>query len=116
MGARPALTASWRVVGVLALAFALLALATRGPTTLGIDLRVSGWVQQWNGRFGESLAVVGNALGYSTAAAVLLAIAWVGLALLRRRQELWFVLFILIGRLAATELKEMLDSPRPTTD
>jgi undecaprenyl-diphosphatase len=113
---RPALTANWRVVAMLALGFVLLALAARGPSTHAIDLRVSDWVQQWVGPFGESLAVAGNALGYSATAVVLLAIAWVGLALLRRRQELWFLLFLVVGRLAATVLKELLDSPRPTAD
>jgi undecaprenyl-diphosphatase len=113
---RSALTANWSTVGALAIAFVFVALASRGPNTLEIDLRVSTWVQRWNGPFGENLAVVGNALGYSTAAVVLLAIAWVGLALLRRRQELWFVAFLVIGRLTATGLKELLDSPRPASD
>ncbi|HYI24614.1 MAG TPA: phosphatase PAP2 family protein [Thermomicrobiales bacterium] len=112
----PPLIVPWSAVGLMAIAFILLGLATRGPNTLAIDLEVSIWVQQWSGPVGETIAEIGNFLGEATLGLSLLAIAWVGFALLRRRRELWFTLILAIERLIATQLKDLLDSPRPSSD
>jgi undecaprenyl-diphosphatase len=109
----PSLIVPWTVIGVLVVAFVLLALAARGPNTLDIDLTVAEWVQQWDGPVGETIAIVGNFLGGSTFGFSLLAVAWVGFAILRRRRELWFTLILAIERLFATQLKDLFDSPRP---
>jgi membrane-associated phospholipid phosphatase len=109
----PPLIVPWPVIGVLVAAFILLALAAQGPNTLNIDLEVSQWVQHWTGPVGEGLAVAGNFLGGSILAFILLAIAWVGFAVLRRRRELWFALILAVERLIATQFKDIFDSPRP---
>lgn len=98
---------------MMAIGFVLLSLAARGSNTLAIDLRVSEFVQRFDGATGRLLADIGNVLGESTFGLTLLAIAWVGFAILRRRRELWFALFLVLGRVLATQLKDLFDSPRP---
>jgi membrane-associated phospholipid phosphatase len=112
-GYDPPLIVPWPAIGILAVAFILLALAAQGPGTFSLDLEVAAWVQQWVGPVGEGLAIVGNFLGGSAFAFTILAIAWVGFAILRRRRELWFTLILAIERLCATQIKDYFDSPRP---
>lgn len=109
----PPLIVPWYAIGMMALGFVLLSLAARGTNTLAIDLRVSEFVQRFDGTIGRRMADIGNVLGESTFGLALLAIAWVGFAVLRRRRELWFALFLVLGRILATQLKDLFDSPRP---
>lgn len=110
----PPLIVPWSAIGVLAVAFILLGLATRGPNTLDLDQAITDWVQRWQGPVGEGIAEIGNFLGKQAFGLTLLALAWVGFAILRRRRELWFTLILAIERLFATQLKDVFDSPRPS--
>ncbi len=103
----------WPVIAVLAASFLLLGLIARGPNTLRIDLRISEWVQGFDGPFGEALAVFGNSLGYTPGAITFVIILSSILAITRRHRELRFMVFVLLGRLIASRLKDAFASPRP---
>jgi len=113
---RRELTCPWWVVAVLALAFASLAVLAKGSNTLGIDLDVSAWVQDRDSPLASQMASFGNFLGDMVFGLSLLAIAWVGLTVLKLRRDLWFVAIVAVERLLATQLKGLLDSPRPTVE
>src|SRR5690606_37843264 len=102
----PPLVVPWRVIAMVTVGFILLGLSTRGTNTMRIDLRVSELVQRFDGSVGEVMAEAGNFLGWSRVGVVLFAIGWVGFAILRRRRELWFALFLILGRVLATQLKD----------
>ena len=104
---------SWWVVGALAVAFVVLAALAQGTNTLDIDLRVSEWVQRWDGAIARSIAKLGNFLGDRVFAVSLLIVAVVVLGATRQVRDLWFVVLITAGRLAALPLKGFFDSPRP---
>jgi membrane-associated phospholipid phosphatase len=110
------LACPWWIIAILAIAFAVLAVIARGPNTLGIDLDVSGWVQDRDSPLASQMASFGNFLGDKVFSLSLLAIAWVGLTVLRLRRDLWFVAIVAVERLLATLLKGLLDSPRPTIE
>jgi len=111
---RPVLTVPWWAIGVLAMWFALLGYVAKGPNTLQIDLSVSEWAQSFDGSVAASLAWIGDMLGERAVALGMLAVAWIGLALLGRRRDLWFVGLVAIGRVLGMPLKEWFNSPRPT--
>jgi undecaprenyl-diphosphatase len=115
---RPLPSSRWLLI-LLALGLAVgigLGIATRGPNVLDLDLEVTGTIQRMQGRAAPGLADVGNLLGSTTWAAVTIAIALVGAALLRARVEFIFLAVLLVLRLAATQLKPLFSSPRPTDD
>lgn len=110
---RPALTAPWWLVGLLAGLFVVLGIICRGPNTLGIDLDVSHWVQDRASWWADPLATLGNTIGEAPVAVSLLVISVVLGFILKRWRELWFLLVVAVGRLLATQLKGIFDSPRP---
>jgi undecaprenyl-diphosphatase len=110
------ITFPWWLVAVLAGAFVALAVIARGGNTLQVDLDVSQWVQARTSPFAEQLAELGNFLGDRVFAISLLVVAWVGLALIGLRADLWFVTLVVLGRIIALPLKPILDSPRPTIE
>ncbi len=113
---RADLTCPWWLIGGLALGFVALAYIARGPNTLRMDLTVSGWVQSFDGRVAAIPARIGDTLGERPIAISLLAVIWVGLALMKRRRDLWFVSLVLIEQLLTMPLKRWFDSPRPADD
>jgi undecaprenyl-diphosphatase len=103
------ITFPWWLVAVLAGAFVAIALIARGNNTLALDLDVSTWVQDRDSVLAGQVADFGNFLGDRVFAISLLVVAWVGLALVGFRTDLWFVALIVA-------LKPLLESPRPSVD
>jgi len=114
--ARTPCVVPWWLIAVLALAFAALALVCHGHGTLAPDLRVSRWIQQWDQPLASQVSDLGNLLGTSSLALVVIVVCWVVFPLLGCRRELWFVTIVGVLRLAATQLKGVFDSPRPSTN
>ena len=110
----PEITFSWWAIGSLVVLFAALGFVAHGPNTLEVDLTISERVQSFDGQLAEIIAWLGNWLGERSLAVGLLAVAWVGLALLKQRRDLWFVALVAVGKLMAMLLKGWFDSPRPT--
>jgi undecaprenyl-diphosphatase len=93
-----------------------ISLATMGANVLSVDVRVSRWVQQGSIPFEGILASFGNRAGSATVA-VPTAIAVAGLfAAFRRIPASLVVLLALAARALNTPLKELFESPRPTSD
>ncbi len=111
-----ALTSPWPVIAVLLGMVLVLSLFARGSGTLWIDARTTGFVQDLDGSVFSAIAAVGNAIGYFRIALPLWALATIGAALARRRRALAFLIILLALRGAATILKGVFDSPRPTAE
>jgi len=110
----PEIAFSWWAIASLVVLFAALGYIAHGWNTLRIDLSISARVQSFDGQLAEPIAWFGNWLGERSLAIVLLAMAWLGLALLKQRRDLWFVALVATGRLIANPLKSWFDSPRPS--
>ncbi len=108
------LTCPWLLIAVLLGIVLILSLFARGSSTLWIDARTTSIVQDLDGPEFSAIAAVGNAIGYFRIALPLWALAAIGAALTRRRRELAFLIVLLSLRGAATILKGVFDSPRPT--
>lgn len=113
---RPELSASWWSIGLFAILFVVLAIVTTGSNTLRIDLTVSRRVQTFDGPAAELLGWFGDYLGETTVALSLATIGLIAAILLRSVRDAWFLGIAAILRLAATFLKGVFDSPRPTID
>lgn len=110
------LTVSWRTIVAVSLLAILLSVAGRGANTLSIDRETTNAVQRLDGQPWESIARVGNALGESTYA-VAAALVLVVISIVRRDlRDVAFLCVLLLLRGAATSLKGVFDSPRPTRD
>lgn len=113
---RPDLTCSWNLIGTLAAVVLVLAMFARGTGTLWVDARATERVQELDGAVFAFLADVGNALGESGYAIILVAILILLAAITKRRRELIFLAFLLGLRGLGTVLKGLFHSPRPTSD
>lgn len=88
---------------------------TAGRNVLAIDVTVGRWVQSANVPFGSLIAAIGNGAGYTpvNASVVLLAVAIT--AMTRRWVDVLFLAGLLLARGLNAPLKEIADSPRPST-
>lgn len=113
---RADLTVSWVVIAAVFLLAGTLSLVTRGGNTLPIDRETTRTVQELDGQPWRSIASAGNALGESTYA-VPVALLLLAMSVVRRDiRDTLFLLVLLLLRSAATVLKGLFDSPRPTID
>lgn len=100
----------------LLLAGVLLGLFAAGDSVLGWDLSIAHRIQMWEGEVPLNLYRVGDQLG-STLTALICAVVGVVAALAAKRQRIAvFLVFTMLLRLAATQLKPIFESPRPTAD
>jgi len=112
----PDLTFPWSIIGILAVSSIVLAGVARGSGTLWIDARATGFVQGLDGRGFSIVADIGNTLGESRYAGILLAILIALTIITKRWRDLTFLVVLLALRSAGTVLKGLIDSPRPTSD
>lgn len=104
------------VAAALALLAVVLGILTSGARSLDWDLTVATWIQRWEGSLAEALYSVGDMLGTTSLAAIIVAIGLI-VALVRKRIQIAvFLALVLLFRLAGTQLKPLFDSPRPTVD
>jgi len=110
------LTVTWLAVLAVTLPALVLSAITSGANTLAIDLETTDAVQRLDGQPWRAIAHLGNALGESTYA-VTVAIILLVVAIVRRDpRDTAFLCMLLLLRGAATRLKVVFDSPRPTPD
>lgn len=113
---RATLTVTWLVIVLVLLLALSLSVVTLGGNTLAIDRETTNAVQTLNGQPWASIAKVGNALGESTYA-ITVAVILLVLGIVRRdARDVAFLSVLLILRGAATVLKEIIASPRPTLE
>lgn len=113
---RPDLDVSWLVIVAVFILASMLSLFARGGNTLRIDRETTRLLQELDGQPWQTLADVGNALGESVYA-VPVALLLLAVNLVRRNvRNTLFLLVLLVLRGAATVLKGLFDSPRPTID
>lgn len=110
------LTCPWRIIAALIGLMLLLSLVARGSGTLALDARTTAFVQDLDGPVFSAFAAIGNAIGYFRIALPLWALAAIATAASRRWRELAFLIVLLALRGAATVLKAIFDSPRPTAE
>ena len=110
------LTCPWRIIAALIGLVLVLSLVARGSGTLALDARTTAFLQDLDGPVFSALAAVGNAIGYFRIALPLWALAAIATAASRRWRELAFLIVLLALRGAATVLKAIFDSPRPTAE
>lgn len=105
------------ISAVALMVFALgLGVITSGPNILDADLSFARWIQKWNSGSAESLYRIGDMLG-STVLAIILVVIGLGFALYQRQKRTAiFLIIVVILRLMATQLKPLFDSPRPTSE
>jgi len=106
----------WWCVACPAVLFVILGAICHGPNTLDLDLDVSHWVQARNAFWADPLSTFGNTIGEAPVAVGVLTLSLIVIGLLKRWQDLWFVLVVAIGRLLSEFLKGWFESPRPTAD
>lgn len=111
---RANLTVPWLVIVLVLLLAIILSVITRGGNTLAIDRETTSAVQQLDGQPWRGIAQLGNALGESTYAITVAVILLVLSVVRRDLRDIAFLCVLLILRTAATMLKEIFDSPRPT--
>ncbi len=110
------LTVPWPLVALVLMLAIVLSLFTRGANTLSIDRETTRAVQGLDGQPWQALADIGNWLGDSTVA-VVVAVVLIAIAAVRRDvHDGAFLFVLLILRSAATALKGLFDSPRPSAD
>lgn len=98
---------------VLLIAATILGAITAGHNYLDIDVRISSWLQNWQGDIPEILYNVGNVLGSTGAAIVVILGAIIIAVLLKSRRFTAFFVLTGVLRLAGMLLKPLFDSPRP---
>lgn len=102
---------------VVALAFGIgLGIVARGPNVLEVDVESTRAIQRMRGSAFPALADVGNLLGSTKWATVVIVIGLVGTALMRAKAELVFLAVLFALRMVGTQLKPVFASPRPTDD
>lgn len=110
------LTVNWLPIVAVLLLAVIFSVAGQGANTLAIDRETTNAVQRLDGQPWESIARVGNALGespYAIAVAVMVLV----ISIVRRDlRDAAFLCILLILRGAATSLKWLFESPRPTRD
>lgn len=100
----------------LAVFATVLGIMSAGTNEHGWDISFAQWIQRWEGAIGENLYNIGDMLGTTSLAATVTAIALVIAIILKRLQISVFLIFVLLLRLAGTQLKPLFDSPRPTSE
>ena len=111
-------TRGYRSIGIVALAMILgaplLGIVTAGDNVLTADWRFSRWIQQWQGNIPEVLYEIGNILGDTVTAVVVMVALLIIAAVMRARRFIAFFVAVGLLRLVGTMLKPIFDSPRPT--
>ncbi len=99
---------------VLVLLASVLGVWTAGDNVLVFDVRMSEWVQRWEGNLPAALQRTGDMLG-DTPAAITAVLLSIGIAAALRGWRL-VAFFVLVGflRVIGTGLKPIFESPRPT--
>jgi len=113
---RKGFTCPWWVIGLLLIGFIAIAIPTAGSNTLTLDLTVSERIQTLDSAFARFLGWLGDHLGSTIAGLACLTLGFVAAALLRSARDAWFLGIAAVLRLAATFLKPVSDSPRPSAD
>lgn len=103
----------WTLIETLIGVVLLLAWFAHGDGTLGIDARATELIQNLDGPTYSRMADIGNMLGESRYAVVLVAVLMILTAITRRWPDLVFLASLLLLRGVATTFKALFDSPRP---
>lgn len=112
----PSLTCPWSLIVALITLVGILSLLAHGSGTLSVDTLTTDWVQSLDRPVFSALADLGNGIGNFRIALPLWAMAAVAATALKRRRELVFLIVLLSLRGAATILKGVFASPRPTSE
>lgn len=108
---------SWRLLlpgaVLLVLVATVLGLRTAGENVLAADVRVSEWIQRWQGDLPEALEYTGDMLGDTPAAITVVVGALAIAATLRAGRIAVFLIFVGVLRVMGTGLKPLYESPRP---
>jgi undecaprenyl-diphosphatase len=102
------------VIGVLAVATALLSIVAAGGGTLPGDVAIARAVQRLDSGLASDIATVGNAVGSTRGMVPVAAALVVALILLRCFPEALFLMIAISARRLGPELKRLFESPRPT--
>lgn len=115
---RPAFSTTAAMMVCVAALVAAVALGTAaaGDSVLPGDVRITSAIQDLNGPLFMTLAEIGNAFGSAVGAGVAVVLAVLVAARLRSWPDAAFFGALFLLRLAATQLKPMFESPRPTAD
>ncbi len=97
----------------LAIAATMLGLFAAGDNVFAADVSIAQWSQQWQGGLPDALERLGDMLGYTPTAIVVLVGGAVISALLRAWQRSAFFIVTGMLRLAGMVLKPIFESPRP---
>lgn len=114
--ARPSDALLLAVFLILCMLATLLSIIATGPNTLSGDLSVGRWIQRLDSAPLDVVAWIGNFIGegkivFSAAVAMMLYAFS-----LRLWRDLRFLLLLVVLRLASLGQKDLIESPRPTTD
>ena len=112
----PSLPAALAIIVVALVTGVALGIVAAGDGLVAGDVSIAQAVQRMDGDLASTLANIGNVLGSTLGAAVVIVLA-LGVALfLRARPEAIFLAALLVLRLIGTQLKPLFNSPRPTED
>lgn len=93
-----------------------LGIAAYGPNVFQLDIDVTTAIQRMDGPVIEFAATIGNTLGSTLWAAIIIGIALTVAAIVRAWPDLIFLTSLLVLRLLGTMIKPIFDSPRPTEE
>ena len=102
---------SFVIATIIGVALGIVAI---GDGVLPGDVAVTREVQRLDGQPFVALAAVGNTVGSTVGGLIAIALVMMLAALWRAWRDLFFIVTLLLLRLAATQLKPLFDSPRPT--
>lgn len=94
----------------------ILGFISAGDNVLRWDLSFTLWIQKWHGGLSESLYRIGDVLGTTSIAAVIVVIALIIALVKKQAQIAAFLMMVLVLRLLGIQLKPLFDSPRPTAE
>jgi len=105
----------WTTIAALAIAFVVLAILARVVGTLPGDLAISEFVQRAHGQIPRGIWHVGNTFGTTMYAVGVFVLVLIAMLIVRWWREAIFLALVMVGRILAMPLKELLHSPRPTS-
>jgi membrane-associated phospholipid phosphatase len=103
------------VIALLAGLALLMTEHTSGRNVLSIDVTIGRWIQSADIPFGSAIAAIGNGAGYTPVNASVALLAVVVAALTRRWVDVLFLAGLFAARGLNAPLKDVTDSPRPST-
>lgn len=92
---------------------AVLGIISRGDSVHVWDVRFGRWIQRWRGDFPEALYRIGDMLGTTSIAIVIVAVGLVLAVLAKHWRVAMFLVMAVVFRLIGTQIKPIFDSPRP---